>query len=101
MAGIKPGQEECLAGDKAYFGHGVPQDFGAALQFYRAAADQHYPPAINSLATMYREGKGTPKDLPTAIEWYKKAAALSNLDAINNLGQMHEAGEGVTKNLET
>lgn len=80
---IKPGQEECLAGDKAFFGHGVAQDYAAALAFYKQAAELNYAPAINSLATMYREGKGAPKDLPLAIEWYKKAAALSNLDAIN------------------
>lgn len=80
---IRPGQEECLAGDKAFFGHGVAQDYAAALAFYRQAADLAYAPAINSLATMLREGKGAPRDLPAAIEWYKKAAALNNLDAIN------------------
>lgn len=88
MMGVKPGQEECLGGDKAYFGHGVAQDFGGALAAYKKAAEQNYPPAINSLATMYREGKGTPKDLPLAIDWYKKAAALNNLDAINKSVKM-------------
>ena len=81
--------QECLSGDKAYFGHGVALDFGAALGFYRQAAELHYAPALNSLATMYREGKGTPKDLPQAIDCYKKAAALSNLDAINKSDPSH------------
>lgn len=91
--GIKPGQEECLAGDKAFFGHGVAQDYAAALAFYKQAAELNYAPAINSLATMYREGKGAPKDLPLAIDWYKKAAALSNLDAINKLVRVHACAQ--------
>jgi TPR repeat protein len=96
----RPGQEECLKGDKAYFGHGIPRSFAMALLHYRESAKLGYGPAMNSLATMLREGKGAPRDLPSAISWYKRAAAVNNLDAINNLGQMYEGGEGVGKSLQ-
>jgi hypothetical protein len=80
---IVDGQEECLAGDKSFFGHGIAQDYTRAFQQYRLGAQMHYAPSINALASMYREGRGTQKDLPLAVEWLKKAAALNSLDAIN------------------
>jgi len=97
---IKPGQEECLMGDKAFIGHGMTQSYAQAMEYYKQAADKKYAPAMTSLASMYREGRGCVRDLPSALDCYRKAAALADLEAIFSLGEMHEAGEGVSKNLE-
>ena len=56
-------------------GHGVPQDYGEAIQWYRRAADQGHAGAQVSLGLMYFDGRGVPQDFVQAHLWLNLAAA--------------------------
>ncbi|HIN88364.1 MAG TPA: sel1 repeat family protein [Nitrospinaceae bacterium] len=49
-------------GQLYYEGHGVPQDFGEAIKWYRLSAEQKHPLAQHNLRAMYFEGRGVPQD---------------------------------------
>ena len=55
-------------------GLGVKQDYVAAAQWYRKAAEQGNAPAQSNLGIMYENGRGVEKDPAQAVEWYRKAA---------------------------
>jgi TPR repeat protein len=59
----------------------VPQDFTAAVSWYRAAAEQGFSDAQFNLGLMYRGGKGVPQDYVTADMWFN-LAATGNQDAL-------------------
>jgi TPR repeat protein len=71
----------------AMYQHGrfVPQDYEAAVTWYRKAADQGYAPAQNNLGVMYGLGDGVPQDSVSALVWFKLAARDGDTDAIRNL----------------
>jgi TPR repeat protein len=52
-----------LIGDAFALGQGVPQDYVAAIKWYRMAAKQGDPGAQSALAFMYDVGRGVPQDL--------------------------------------
>jgi uncharacterized protein len=56
-------------------GRGLPQDFMAAVYWYRRAADQGYPRAMHLLGLMYDKGQGVAEDYVTAHKWLNLAAA--------------------------
>jgi TPR repeat protein len=62
-------------GSAYYYGTGVPQDYAAAAQWYRKAADQGYGNALSALGTLFYYGRGVPQDRAEAVRWYRKAAA--------------------------
>jgi hypothetical protein len=62
-------------------GHGVTQDFAAAVTWYRRAADQGHPDAQFYLACMHDFGKGVPLDSIAAAQWLTKAADQGHTDA--------------------
>jgi TPR repeat protein len=76
-------------------GHGVSQDFAAAVTWYRRAADQGRSDAQFYLACMHDFGKGVPPDSVAAAKWLTKAADQGHTDAQFNLGVMYEDGIGV------
>ena len=51
-------------------GHGVPQDYAKAVEWYRRAAEQGNATAQNNLGVMYDNGQGVPQDHAKAVEWY-------------------------------
>ena len=58
-----------------YFkGQGVPQDYAAAVSWYRKAAEQGNASAQYNLGVMYDNGQGVPQDYAAAVSWYRKAA---------------------------
>lgn len=68
-------------------GRGVRQDFKAALELYRRAADsvaEAAAAARNSLGAMFERGHGVAPDRVQAHAWYNLAAALGNEDASKN-----------------
>lgn len=97
---LAPGQKEFLDGAAHYLGHSTAQSFSKAFELYLKGAELGYPPSMNAVASMYRDGKGTTRDYALAVQWYRSAASRGNLDAINNLGVMNEDGEGVEKNIK-
>lgn len=73
-------------------GRGVPQDFAAAIDWYRRAAEAGVAPAQYRLGSLYEKGTGTARDAKTAAEWYAKAAALGNAKAMHNLAVINAEG---------
>ena len=72
-------------------------DLQQALEWYRKAAEQNYPPAITSLGVMYERGDGVPKDATQATMFYKRAAELGYARAQAYYGQNLDLGTGVAK----
>ncbi|MGQ0645191.1 MAG: tetratricopeptide repeat protein, partial [Elusimicrobiota bacterium] len=72
-------------------------NYAAALQEFRALADQGHAEAQFRLGSMLEAGRGTPKDEAGAVVWHGKAAAQGNRQAQYALGQMHRQGRGVRR----
>ena len=62
-------------------GHGVPQDYGQARQWYEKAAARGYANAQSNLAVLYDDGQGVPQDFVQAHKWYSLAGANGNKHA--------------------
>lgn len=71
--------------------------FDAALSRFRQAAERGYPPAMNSIGSMYSGGSGVPKDDSKAIAWYRKAADRGDIGGQLNLALAYENGQGVPR----
>jgi uncharacterized protein len=65
-------------------GQGVPQDYAAAVKWYRLAADQGNAVAQINLGFMYEQGQGVPQDYVQAHKWYNLGAAAGDKDASKN-----------------
>src|SRR5712691_7758898 len=78
-------------------GHGVPQDYGAAAQWFRRAAEQGHVAAQFNLGVRYHEGRGVPHDPGRAAAWYRRAAQQGFARAQYNLGVLYIHGDGVPR----
>jgi TPR repeat protein len=76
-------------------GQGVPQDYAAAAQWSRKAADQGNAAAQALLGKMYSSGQGVSQDYAKAVALYRTAAGQGYAPAQNNIGLMYENGQGV------
>ncbi len=76
-------------------GHGVPQDYAKALQWYRKAAEQENAKAQFFLGLMYGNGLGVPQDYARAVGWWRKAAEHGYANAQFFLGLMYREGQVV------
>jgi TPR repeat protein len=76
-------------------GRGAPQDYAAALHWYRLAAEKHNPSAQNNLGVMYQYGRGVTPDDFAAVSWYRLSAEQGHPIAQSNLGSMYLEGRGV------
>ena len=54
-------------------GHGVAQDYSAAMKWFRMAADQGSAEAQYNLGVMYYKGQGVPQNTSEALRWIHKA----------------------------
>lgn len=80
-----------------------------AFEWYRKAAEQGHPDAMESLGMMYESGIGVLRDYVEALKWYRKAAdhiRVPKLEYIQKgltresqrmLGLMYENGIGVPR----
>jgi|GEM_PF-1583740 len=82
-------------------GQGVEQSHESAVQWFKKAAANSYPPAMAALGWHYLEGLGVPKDPALALNWNRKAADKNNAEGMNNLGMQYAAGIGVAKDEKT
>lgn len=78
-------------------GRGVPQDYAAAVIWFRKAAEQGYAFAQSNLGVLYRDGRGVTQDFADAMIWFRKAAEQGHRDAKLYLGVMYVEGRGVTQ----
>jgi TPR repeat protein len=60
-------------------GFGVPQNYAAAADLYRRAAEQGDPFAQSRLGLSYDKGHGVPQDFILAYKWLDLAAARGSL----------------------
>ncbi len=65
-------------------GEGVAQDYAAAVQWYRKAAEQGSARAQNNLAFMYSNGLGVAQDLVQAHMWFNLAGTQGDKEATKN-----------------
>jgi len=65
-------------------GQGVPQDYAAAVSWYRMAADQGNAHGQSQLGRMYILGNGVPQDYVQAHKWLNLGAVSGNEDAIES-----------------
>jgi TPR repeat protein len=65
-------------------GRGVPQDYAAAVGWYRKAAEQGEAYAQYNLGVMYDNGRGVPQDYVHAHKWFNLAATSGNKIATKN-----------------
>jgi TPR repeat protein len=74
-----------------------PPDYAEALRWYRLAAAQGDPDALDGLALLYRDGDGVPVDYAQALKLLHRAAAKGHDPAKYHLGLMYRAGQGVPR----
>ncbi|KAF9352972.1 hypothetical protein BGX26_009247 [Mortierella sp. AD094] len=70
-------------------GHGVPQEYSKAVDWYQKAANQGHAIAQHNLGSMYKCGQGVAQDHFKAVEWYQKAASQGEVVAQKDLGEMY------------
>ena len=73
-----------------YDGHGVPQSYAEAAEWFRKAAEQGYAEAQHDLGACYYNGHGVPQSYSEAIKWFRKAARQGYAVAqqvLNGLGE--------------
>src|SRR3977135_3984233 len=58
-----------------YEGHGVPQQYGQAAEWFRRAANQDYTKAQYDLGAMYGAGRGVKRDYVEAYKWLNLCAS--------------------------
>jgi len=76
-------------------GHGVPQDYLQARQWWEKAAVRGNVEAAANLGTLYLNGQGGVQDYQKALDWFRQAATRDHAMAFTNLGLMYEHGKGV------
>jgi len=76
-------------------GQGAPQDYIAAIKWYRQAAEQGHSLAQYNLGVVYKDGQGVSKSLTSSAKWFKLAAEQGDAQAQNQLSLMYGLGEGV------
>lgn len=72
-------------------------DYVAAAQHYRIAADAGSPQAQKALGVLYYTGRGVPLDKGKAYELFSRAAAAGDPYAMENLGAMFGNGDFVKR----
>ncbi len=72
--------------------HDLSEDNAAAVEWYRASADQGHPDGQYGLGEMYAKGEGVEKNLGEAVLWFTRAAENGNLRAQRVLINAYENG---------
>jgi len=78
----------------------VPRAVGAAVTFYRYAANAGHAPAQYVLGSLYLQGKGVRKNVRLALRWLEKAAGQGDTDAQVTLGDLYRDGKDVVQDDE-
>ncbi|KAG0277046.1 hypothetical protein BGZ96_003033 [Linnemannia gamsii] len=85
-------------GDMYKDGRILLQDYQAAMEWYRKAADQEDAVGQRKVGVLYNYGLGVPQDYTKAMAWYLEAADQGNAQALCNIGHFYQYGQGVTQN---
>lgn len=74
-------------------------DYAAALEEWRALAEEGHPAAQFWVGHMYRTGLTVEKDMEEAIRWFRRAAKQQEPMAEYILGVLYYQGDGVPKDI--
>jgi len=81
-----------------YQGEVRPQDYKAAADHFRKAAEKGFSPAKYMIGCMYLEGHGVELSYSESFKWIAEAAKEGYALAQVVLGQMYDEGAGVSRN---
>lgn len=81
-----------------HLGRGVQKDLEVAYDWYKKAAMQEYPAALNNIGMMYLNGEYVAANEDIAFKLFEKAAT-DHIQALDNLGRCYENGWGVEKDV--
>lgn len=82
-------------GHKLLDGREVPRDLGGAYRWFRIAAGQGHPDALNMVGRCFENGWSVAPDLREAAIWYRQAADKGHAWGAFNLGCLLAQGRGV------
>ncbi len=68
------GEAQCRLADMYYDGEQVTQNYSAAAEWYRRAAEGGHVAAQFQIGNMLRVGLGVHQDMPQALQWLQRAA---------------------------
>ena len=80
-------------------GKGVARDDGAAVKWFRSAAEQGFLDAQFNLGVAYLAGKGAPQNDAEAAKWFRLAAEQNQIAAQFNLGRAYSIGQGIERDV--
>lgn len=75
-----------------YAGSQRKQDYFYAFKWYKLAAEQEDPLALNALGELYARGLGTKRDYVKALACFQAAAKQNIVTALFNLGYIYNTG---------
>lgn len=82
------------------FGHAFPQDYRAALDWFKRAAAHGVAEAEYEVGVRYEQNEGVDApDMNLAVASYLKAAEMGFAPAQNRIAQVYLYGQGVNQNL--
>jgi TonB family protein len=81
-------------------GRGAAQNFAAAAEAFRKAAEQGHVKAAFNLGLLYGKGQGVPQDMSEAAKWWRQAAVAGNAEAQYRLGQLYALGSGTPQDYD-
>ena len=87
-----------VIGDMYRMGQGVTQDYAAAFEHYKRAADAGYDYGELRLALAYQDGKGVPQDLAAAAGHFRTCAGLKGRKealCARGVASSYEMGRGL------
>lgn len=85
----------------AFGGDDLPQDYGAARQWFEKAAAQQHGGAQYHLGLLYLDGQGVMRDDHKAWQWFERAARQDDARAQSYLGWMYDNGYGAPRDFAT
>lgn len=96
MANARLGDSKSLValGDMYRDGRGVRQDYKAAMNQYKKAADMRYADAQCNIGQLYYSGQGVPCNYSEAFRWYTLAANQGFARGTHLLGGLYSWGRG-------
>ena len=89
MSKASRGELQCIAGHRAYFGHGTKQNFEKAFECYLKSAELGNADGMNHAAQLYEKGIGCIKNVELAIKYYQAAVELQNDVATIHLAKLY------------
>ena|SRR5438067_13264412 len=78
-------------------GRGVTQNFGEAMNYYRAAAAQGNANAMYDIGTLFENGQGVETNVVEAARWYLRSAERGSVVGAYDVAEKYELGQGVQK----